>query len=110
MTKAASAVYDRLEKGNDTTLDRKEASPRIGRKEFSAAGPDHDGTLTKDGYLALVGKLFKKADTNGDETSDAKELHSKAGRALASLKQISRDKPTQRDHMSLSERTALQKP
>jgi hypothetical protein len=85
VTKAASAVYDRLEKGNDTTLDRKEASPRIGRKEFSAAGPDHDGTLTKDGYLALVGKLFKKADTNGDETSDAKELHSKAGRALARL-------------------------
>ena len=35
---------------------------------------------------------------------------SQGGRALASLKQISRDKPTQRDHISLSERTALQKP
>jgi Ca2+-binding EF-hand superfamily protein len=58
-------------------LDRKKVGSRIGRNEFSAVDPDHDGTLTKDEYLALVEKLFKRADTDGDGTLDAKELHSK---------------------------------
>jgi Ca2+-binding EF-hand superfamily protein len=66
-------------------LDRKEAGSRIDRKEFSAADTDHDGTLSKDEYVALVEKLFKKADTNNDGTLDAKEMRSKAGRALERL-------------------------
>jgi len=41
--------------------------------------------LSKDEYLALVEKLFKKADTNNDGTLDAKEMRSKAGRALERL-------------------------
>ena len=57
----------------------------LGKKEFKAADPDNDGTLTKDEYLAIVEKLFKKADVNNDGTLDAKELKSKAGRALKRL-------------------------
>jgi len=34
VTKAASAVYDRLEKGNDTTLDRKEAALALVERNF----------------------------------------------------------------------------
>jgi Ca2+-binding EF-hand superfamily protein len=82
---AASAEYDQLDKDHDGTLDRKEAGSRIDRKEFSAADTDHDGTLSKDEYLAVVEKLFKKADTNNDGTLDAKEMRTKAGRALERL-------------------------
>jgi Ca2+-binding EF-hand superfamily protein len=82
---AASAEYDQLDKDHDGTLDRKEAGSRIDRKEFSAADADHDGALSKDEYLALVEKLFKKADTNNDGTLDTKEMRSKAGRALERL-------------------------
>ena len=57
----------------------------LGKKEFKAADPDNDGTLTKDEYLAIVERLFKKADVNNDGTLDAKELKSKAGRALKRL-------------------------
>lgn len=58
---------------------------RIDRKGFSAADPDHDGTLSKDEYFALAEKLFNKADTNGDGTLDSKQVRSKARRALARL-------------------------
>src|SRR5271163_2140981 len=59
---AASAKFDKLNKDADGTLDAKEVEGIIGAKTFKAADPDNDGTLTKDEYLALVEKLFKKAD------------------------------------------------
>jgi hypothetical protein len=40
---------------------------------------------TKDGYLALVDRRFRAADPDGDGTLDAKELGSKAARALTQL-------------------------
>ena len=85
MTKAAEAVFDRLQKDQDDTLDRKELGSRLSAKEFAAADPDKDATLTKEEYVALVQKLFKQADVDGDGKLEAKELRSKAGRALLRL-------------------------
>jgi hypothetical protein len=57
----------------------------LSARELAAADPDHDGTLTKDEYLALVEQRFKAADPDNDGTLDAKELNSPAGRALLKL-------------------------
>ena len=83
--KAASAVFDRLDRDHDGTLDRRELRGRLTAKELSAADPDHDWTLTKDEYLAIVQKRFDAADPDHDGTLDAKELRTKAGRALLKL-------------------------
>ena len=45
VTKAAEAVFDRLQKDQDDTLDRKELGSRLNAKEFAAADPDKDATL-----------------------------------------------------------------
>jgi Ca2+-binding EF-hand superfamily protein len=71
---AAGALFDRLDKDHDGTLDRKELHDRVSAKEFAEADPDHDGTLTKDEYLALVANRFKTTDRDNDGTLDAKEL------------------------------------
>ena len=84
-TKAAEAVFDRLQKDQDETLDRRELGSRLSAKEFAAADPDKDSTLSKEEYVALVTKLFKQADVDGDGKLEAKELRSKAGRALLRL-------------------------
>ncbi len=55
------------------------------KADLAHADPDKDTTLTKDEYLALVEKKFKAADPDNEGTLDAKELHSKAGRALLKL-------------------------
>ena len=83
--KAASAVFDRLDRDKDGTLDRPELSRRLSAKEFAAADPDHDGTLTKDEYLAVVEQRFNAANPDKDGTLDAKELGSAAGKALLRL-------------------------
>ena len=82
---AASALFDRLERDKDGTLDKHELSRRLSTKELAAADPDHDGTLTKDEYLAVVEQRFGAADPDHDGTLDAKELKSGAGRALLRL-------------------------
>jgi hypothetical protein len=82
---AASALFDRLERDKDGTLDKRELSRRLSAKELAAADPDHDGTLSKEEYLALVEQRFNAADPDHDGTLDAKELNSPAGRALLRL-------------------------
>jgi Ca2+-binding EF-hand superfamily protein len=82
---AASALFDRLEHDKDGTLDKHELSGRLSAKELAAADPDHDGTLTKEEYLAVVEQRFGAADPDHDGTLDAKELKSSAGRALLRL-------------------------
>jgi hypothetical protein len=82
---AASALFDQLERDKDGTLDKHELSRRLSAKELAAADPDHDGTLTKDEYLAVVEQRFGAADPDHDGTLDAKELKSGAGRALLRL-------------------------
>ena len=54
-------------------------------KDFSTADPDHDSTLTKDEYLAVVEERFKAADPDNDGTLSASELSSRAGRSLSQL-------------------------
>jgi Ca2+-binding EF-hand superfamily protein len=83
--KAASALFDRLERDHDGTLDQRELAGRLTPKELAAADPDHDGTLTKDEYLAVVEQRFAAADPDRDGTLDAKELETKAGQALLRL-------------------------
>ena len=82
---AASATFDRLERDKDGTLDKHELSRRLSAKELDAADPDHDGTLTKEEYLAVVEQRFRAADPDHDGTLDAKELKSGPGRALLRL-------------------------
>jgi Ca2+-binding EF-hand superfamily protein len=83
--RAASAVFDRLEKDKDGTLDAKELRGRLTAKELAAADPDNDGTLTKDEYLKVVEQRFKAANPDADGTIDAKEFKTKAGQALLRL-------------------------
>jgi Ca2+-binding EF-hand superfamily protein len=82
---AASATFDRLERDKDGTLDKRELSRRMSAKELAVADPDHDGTLTKDEYLAVVEQRFRAADPDHDGTLNAKELSSPAGKALLRL-------------------------
>ncbi|MGY3234921.1 hypothetical protein ACVWZ4_004611 [Bradyrhizobium sp. USDA 4472] len=64
----------------------REPRGRLTAKELAAADdPDHDGTLTLDEYLAVVEQRFNAANPDGDGTLDAKELNSRAGRALLRL-------------------------
>lgn len=83
--KAASALFDSLEKDRDGTLDTRELRGRLSTKELTAGDPDNDKTLTKEEFLAIVEQRFKAADTDNDGTLDAKELKTTAGRALLKL-------------------------
>jgi Ca2+-binding EF-hand superfamily protein len=83
--KAASALFAKLDRDHDGTVDKRELAGRLSTKEFAAADPDHDGTLTLDEYLAVVEQRFNAANSDADGTLDAKELNSKAGRALLRL-------------------------
>jgi len=83
--KAASALFDKLDRDHDGTLDKRELAGRLSAKEFAAADPDHDGTLTKDEYLAVVEQRFNAANQDSDGTLDAKEFGTKAGQSLMRL-------------------------
>jgi Ca2+-binding EF-hand superfamily protein len=85
MEAAAGAAFDRLNNDQDTTLEYKEAKGRLSNKAFVAADPDKDNSLTKDEYIAMAERLFKAADVENDGTLNARELRSKAGRALQRL-------------------------
>ena len=63
--KAAGDMFDRLERDHDGTIEPKEIGPRISKRDFASADADHDGTLTKDEYVALAEKLFRAADVGG---------------------------------------------
>ena len=78
-------MFDRLDRDHDGTLDRRELAGRLTAKELAAADPDHDATLTKDEYLAVVEQRFNAANADGDGTLDAKELTTKAGQKLMRL-------------------------
>jgi Ca2+-binding EF-hand superfamily protein len=85
INKAAEALFDRLDKDQDGTLELKELQGRLSKKEFQAADPDKDGTLTRDEVLTAAGNLFKDADPDNDGALDGKELASKQGKALLRL-------------------------
>ena len=83
--KAAAELFDKLDTDKDGTLDLKELKGRLTQKDFTAADPDNDGTLSKDEYLAVVGKRFKAADPDNDGTVSAAEFKTAAGRSLSQL-------------------------
>lgn len=83
--KAASAVFDRLDRDHDGSLDARELRGRLSASEFAAANWDKDGTLDKLEYFAVVAARFAAANPDHDLTIDAKELASPAGRALLRL-------------------------
>ena len=83
--KAASDLFDKLDTDKDGTLDIKELQGRLSRKDFAAADPDKDKTLTKDEYLAVVEQRFKAADADNDGSVSAAEFRTRAGRALLQL-------------------------
>lgn len=83
--KAASALFAKLDRDHEGTLDRRELAGRLSARELGSADPDHDRTLTLDEYLAVVEQRFNAADTDKDGTLDAKELNSRAGQALLRL-------------------------
>ncbi len=85
--KAASTLFDRIDRDHDGTLDLRELAGRLNRRELAAADPDHDGTLTKDEYLAVVQQRFQAADPDKDGTLDGKEIASRAGRNLLRMLQ-----------------------
>ncbi len=83
--KAAGATFDRLDTDKDGTLTLKELHGRLSRKEFAAGDPDHDKTLSKDEYLAVVEQRFKAADPDNDGTISEAEFNTRAGQALQRL-------------------------
>ncbi len=83
--KAGAAMFDKLDVDKEGTLDLKELRGRVNRKEFTAADADHDGTLSKEEYLALVEQRFKAADADHDGTLVNWEFHTPKGRALTRL-------------------------
>lgn len=85
--KAAAALFARLDRDHDGTVDRRELAGRLSARELAAADPDHDGTLSLDEYLAIVQQRFNAANHDSDGTLDAKELSTPAGRALLRLLQ-----------------------
>ena len=74
-----------FDRDHDGTLDRRELGRRLSAREFAAADPDHDGTLTLDEYLSVVERRFNAANPDRDGTLDDKELNSRAGAALLRL-------------------------
>lgn len=83
--KAASAVFKRLEKDKDGTLDKAELKGRLSAKELAKADPDKDKTIDLNEYLAVVEARFKAANKDGDGTIECKELGTSAGQALLRL-------------------------
>ena len=82
---AGEAVFAKLNRDKDETLDKKELKGRLSPDEIKAADPDKDGTLTKSEYLDLVESRFLAAEGDKDKTLDGKEFKTKAGRALLRL-------------------------
>ena len=82
---AAGALFDKLDRDHEGTLDIKELQGRVSRADFAAADPDKDKTLTRDEYLAVVEQRFKAADADNDGTLNAAELKAPAGKALLRL-------------------------
>lgn len=82
---AASKHFDALNRDRDTTLEMAEVRGIVGPRMFAQADVDHDGSLSKDEFLALVARLFRKADTEHFGCLYPRDLQGKAAHALLEL-------------------------
>ncbi|HLH91486.1 MAG TPA: EF-hand domain-containing protein [Xanthobacteraceae bacterium] len=83
---AAAGLFDRLDRHRTGKLTRAQLGRgRLTVAQFSWADRDHDGTLTKDEYLALVEREFAAADGDHDGTVSRAEFHSRAALPLRRL-------------------------
>lgn len=82
---AAAFEFDRLDKDRDGTLDREELGDRVGDADMAAVDGDHDGTLSKAEYLALVQVRFRAVQPDLKAQVAPKQMSSGAGRALRQL-------------------------
>jgi EF-hand domain pair/EF hand len=64
---------------------RQERGMQIREKMFRAMDKDHNGTVTKDEYLAEAEARFQKADADHNGALSLEELRSAAGRSLADV-------------------------
>jgi hypothetical protein len=84
--RAAVLLFDQLDRHRTGRLTRSELGRgRMTLAEFSWADRDHDGTLTKDEYLALVERQFRAADLDGDGTVTRAEFKARSGLPLRRL-------------------------
>jgi Ca2+-binding EF-hand superfamily protein len=83
--KAASTLFDRLDRNRNGSLNKRELGGRVTQEEFAAVDADKDGSLSKNEYLAVVERRFKAADQGNDGKLTEKELRSYPGRALLRL-------------------------
>lgn len=82
---AAITLFDRLDSDHDGTLDAGELHGRLSEDEIVAGNSNHNKTLTKDEYVAIVDERFKAADSNHDGKLDIQELSSLSGDAVVKL-------------------------
>jgi Ca2+-binding EF-hand superfamily protein len=84
--RAAGRVFDHLDRHRAGKLSRAALGrARMSIALFSWADRDHDGTLTKDEYLALVEREFRAADHDHDGTVSRAEFRSRTGLPLRRL-------------------------
>jgi hypothetical protein len=84
--RAAALLFDQLDRHRTGKLSRTLLGRgRMSLAEFSWADRDHDGTLTKDEYLALVERQFRAADLDRDGTVSRAEFHARSGLPLRRL-------------------------
>jgi EF hand len=84
--RAAARLFGQLDRRRVGELSR----AALGRRrltvaQFSWADRDHDGTLTKGEYLALVAREFRAADVDRDGTVSRAEFKSRVGLPLRRL-------------------------
>lgn len=83
---AAGLLFDRLDRKHTGRVSRAQLGrKRVGASEFSCADRDHDGTLSRGEYLALVEREFKAADRDHDGTVSSAEFHFRTGLPLGRL-------------------------
>jgi Ca2+-binding EF-hand superfamily protein len=84
--RAAAILFDQLDRHRTGKLSRTQLGRgRMTLAEFSWADRDHDGTLTKDEYLALVERQFRVADLDHDGTVSGAEFRARSGLPLRRL-------------------------
>jgi Ca2+-binding EF-hand superfamily protein len=84
--RAAELLFQRLDRHQTGKLTRAQLGRRrLTVAEFSWADRDHDGTLDKDEYLALVERQFRAADVDQNGVVSRDEFASTTGLPLRRL-------------------------